>query len=308
MYENKGYTVYEKRVLSSNKKNELVGKIYKPFGDIKGYFHIVHGMTEHIERYDAFMTELVKNGYLVFGYDNLGHGKTAKDDSELGFIASSNGDDILAHDVKVFSDAVIAEFGNHPYYLMGHSMGSFIVRMATQKYVTPTKLIIMGTSGPNPIAGAGLIMCKLLKAIKGERYVSSLIETLAFGTYNSHFENENDPRSWLTNDIDIRRKYDNDKFCTFKFTVVAMHDLISLNLDSNKDVWFKEVAKKMPILLVSGKDDPVGDYGKGVILCEEKLKLNGANVTTKIYPNNRHEILNDNCRIQATQDILDFIK
>ena len=307
MYESKGYSISEKRVLSSNGKNELVGKVYRPLGEIKGYFHVVHGMTEHIDRYDSFMKILVENGYIVFGYDHLGHGKTAIDDSELGFIAEKNGDDLLARDVKVFADAMKETYGELPYYLMGHSMGSFVVRMATKKYITPDKLIIMGTSGPNPIAGAGLLVCKLLHLIKGPKHISPLVENLAFGSYNSHFENENDPRSWLTNDIEIRRKYDADKFCTFKFTISAMHDLISLNKDCNTDEWFKTVAKKMPILLTSGEDDPVGDYGKGIRVCEEKLKANGANVTTKLYAGNRHEILNDISRDQAIQDILEFI-
>lgn len=307
MYENKGYSVGEKRVLSSNGKNELVGKVYRPFGEIKGYFHVVHGMTEYIGRYDSFMRLLAENGYIAFGYDHLGHGNTAKDDSELGFIAERGGDDLLAHDVKMFADAMKAEYGEHPYFLMGHSMGSFIVRMATQKYITPDKLIIMGTSGPNPIAGAGLLVCKLIRSIKGPKHISGLIDTLAFGSYNDKFKDENDPKAWLTNDLEIRKKYTADKMCMFKFTVSAMHDLISLNKNCNTDEWFKSVAKKMPILLTSGEDDPVGDYGKGIRICEEKLKSYGADVTTRIYPHNRHEILNDNCRDEAIKDILEFI-
>ena len=299
--------ILDKKVLSCNGKNYLAGKVYLPEGDIKGYFHIVHGMTEHIGRYDAFMQTLAANGYLTFGYDHLGHGYTAKDDSELGFIAEKNGDDLLARDVKVFADAIKDEYGAHPYNLLGHSMGSFIVRMATQKYLIPDKLIIMGTSGPNPIAGAGLLVCKLIRSIKGPRHISSLVENLAFGSYNDHFKSENDPKAWLTKDVGIRKKYVADKYCTFKFTVSAMHDLISLNKDCNTDEWFRTVATKMPILLTSGEDDPVGDYGKGIIICEEKLKHYGADVTTKLYANNRHEILNDSCKDEAIKDILEFI-
>jgi alpha-beta hydrolase superfamily lysophospholipase len=308
MYEDKGYTVYEKRVLSSNGTVELVGKVYRPLGEIKGYFHIVHGMTEYIGRYESFMKELVEQGYLVFGYDHLGHGKTARNDSDFGFIAERNGDDLLARDVKAFSDAIKSEYGDHPYYLMGHSMGSFIVRMATQNYLTPDKLIIMGTSGPNPIAGVGLLVCKLIKAIKGPRHISSLIDTLAFGSYNDKFKDENDSKAWLTKDVQIREKYRADKLCMFKFTVSAMHDLISLNKNCNTDAWFKAVAKKMPILLTSGEDDPVGDYGNGIRICENKLKDNGADVTLRLYPNCRHEILNDTCRDQVIKDILEFIE
>ena len=101
----------EKKVLSSDGKNYLAGKVYLPEGDIKGYFHIVHGKTEHIARYDQFMLTMAEQGYITFAYDHLGHGYTAKDDTELGFIAENNGDDILVHDVKIFADSVKNEYG-----------------------------------------------------------------------------------------------------------------------------------------------------------------------------------------------------
>ena len=302
------YEILDKKVLSSNGKNMLAGKVYLPSGEIKGYYHIVHGMTEHIGRYDKFMRSLAENGYIAFGYDHLGHGYTASDDSELGFIAEKNGDDLLTRDVMIFADAMKAQYGEHPYYLMGHSMGSFVVRMAVEKHLTPDKLIIMGTSGPNPISGLGLLVCKLIRFIKGPKHISSLIESMAFGSYNSHFKEENDNRSWLTNDITIRRKYDADKFCTFKFTISAMHDLISMINDCNRAEWFKKVAPKMPILLISGEDDPVGDYGKSLRACEKKLKENGADVTTILYPKYRHEILNDSSFDMTVKDIFEFIK
>ena len=300
-------TVLTKKVPSCNGRNQLAGRVYLPEGEIKGYFHIVHGMTEHIARYDSFMRILASNGYIAFGYDHLGHGKTVNNESEFGFIAEKHGDDLLMRDVKVFADAMKEEYGDHPYYLMGHSMGSFVVRMATQKYITPDKLIIMGTSGPNPIAGAGLLICKLIRFIKGPRHVSPLVDKLAFGTYNDHFKSENDSKAWLTNDIEIRNKYSADRFCMFKFTISAMHDLISMNKNCNTDKWFKSLPESLPILLTSGEDDPVGDYGKGIKICEEKLRLQGKNVTTKLYPNNRHEILNDISRDEVIKDILEFV-
>ena len=159
-------TIIEKKVLSSNGANMLAGVVYLPQKEIKGYFHIVHGMTEYIGRYDAIMRILAENGYIAFGYDHLGHGHTAKDDSELGFIAERDGDDLLARDVKVFSDAMKEEYGDFPYYLMGHSMGSFVVRMATQKYITPDKLIVMGTGGPKGIVLFGLYLSKFIRKIR----------------------------------------------------------------------------------------------------------------------------------------------
>ena len=302
------YSIINKKVLSSNNKTFLVGKVYLPKENIRGYFHIVHGKTEHIARYDSFMKIMAANGYITFAYDHIGHGYTATDDSELGHFADKGGDDILAHDVKMFADAVIKEYGNYPYYLMGHSMGSFVVRRTVQKYITPNKLIVMGTSGPMPISAFGVYLARFIRAIRGPKHYSSLMDTIAFGNYNAKYPKEEGPHAWLTNNAEIRDAYQNDKFCTFNFTVSAMHDLIYLLTLVNKDEWFKDVANKMPIFLVSGADDVVGEYGKGVLAVDKKLREYGADVTTKLYEGNRHEILNDLAREECIKDILEFIK
>ncbi len=302
-------TVRKINALSSDGIHNLAGVAYVPEGDIKAIFHIVHGMTEHIGRYQRIMSELASNGYLCVGYDNLGHGYTAKDKGELGFIAHKGGWDLLSKDVKIFSDAVKAEYGiDLPYYLMGHSMGSFIVRLASERYIKPDKLIIMGTGGPNPAAGAGLAVIGLVKLFYGERHISRFVDKLAFGSYNKKFtDNDKNNSSWLTTDTDVRKKYWADDFCTFKFTVSAMGDLIRLMKYSNRNAWFKNVPSDMPILLVSGEDDPVGNYGKGVSFVGEKLKKKGKNARYILYKGARHEILNDFTYDQVKSDILDFI-
>ena len=105
--------------------HDLAGVVYLPDGEARGLFHVVHGMTEHMDRYDRFLSDMADAGFISFGYNHLGHKGTVKDDSELGYIAKERGWELLARDVKVFSDAVKAEFDveNLPYYLMGHSMG-----------------------------------------------------------------------------------------------------------------------------------------------------------------------------------------
>lgn len=301
------YSIIDKKVLSSNNKTQLVGKVYLPTGEIKGYFHIVHGKTEHIARYDSFMRTMAEAGYITFAYDHLGHGKTATNDSELGHFADKGGDDIIVKDVMVFADAIRQEYGNYPYYLMGHSMGSFVVRRTVQKYITPDKLIVMGTGGPLPISIVGVYLARFIRAIRGPKHYSPLMDMIAFGSYNSKFPKEEGQYAWLTNNASIRDAYHNDKFCTFNFTVSAMHDLIYLLNLVNRNEWFENVAKKMPILLISGSDDVVGDYGKGVLAVDKKLREKGANVTTKLYKGNRHEILNDFAREECIKDILNFI-
>jgi len=301
--------VIDKEVLSSDKAHQLKGKLYIPDGAPKGFFQVVHGMTEHIARYDGFMREMAQAGYITFGYDHLGHGYTAVDDSELGFIAHKDGWQRLIDDVFIFGNSIRKMIGDDlPFILMGHSMGSFIVRLCAAKYDHYDKLIVMGTGGPNPAAGAGIAVTGRMKKLKGERAYSPLVYKMAFGTYNKRFEQENDPYAWLSTLIETRDKYRADKFCTFMFTVSAMQDLIRLNKGCNEKTWFSSIDKSKPILLVSGGEDPVGEYGAGVTKVYDMLKDHGANVTMKLYDGCRHEILNDTSRDEVISDILNFVK
>ena len=297
------------KVPSSDGIHNLAGVVYLPDGERRGYFQIVHGMTEHIGRYDRIMSDLASLGYICFGYDNLGHRGTVNDKSELGYIARKKGYDLLAKDVKLFSDAVMAEYGELPYYLMGHSMGSFIVRLAAEKYVRPTGLLVMGTGGSNPAAGAGIALTGIIKLFKGGKYISRFVDKIAFGGYNSKFKGDDDysSKSWLTTDQSIRNKYLEDDYCTFKFTVSAMQDLMRLLKYSNRAAWYKKLPGSMPILLLSGADDPVGGYGKGIREVEDRLRKAGKCVSCSLYEGGRHEILNDFTYDAVKADITDFI-
>ncbi len=297
---------------SSDNVHTLRGMVYLPDTEPCGYFQVVHGMTEHIGRYDRFMTDMANAGFICFGFDNLGHGKTANSDAELGYISRKNGYDYLARDVKVFADAVMAKYKAEkelPYYLLGHSMGSFITRLAVTKYIKPDKFIIMGTGGKNPAAGAGLAVISVIKLFCGDHYISKFVDNLAFGKYNERFGGgkPDDPSPWLTNDKEVRKKYYADKYCTFKFTVSAMGDLIRLNKLTNDDKWFDQVPRDMSILLVSGANDPVGEYGKGVRQVCADLKRRGLDANSIIYPKARHEILNDFTYEETRSDILAFL-
>ena len=297
-------------VLSSDGIHTLSGIVYVPDGEIKGLFQVVHGMTEHIARYDRILSDMAQNGWISFGYDHLGHGKTAKDDSELGYIAKENGWELLTKDVKIFSDEVRKQFGkeNMPFCLMGHSMGSFVVRLAVQKFVNPDRLIVMGTAGSNPAAGMGLALIKAIKLFKGEKHISPLIDNIAFGSYNKRFGGgtPDDPSPWLTNDEEVRKAYYNDKYCTFKFTLSAMEDLIKLIKYTNQSSWYRNIPTSIPILLVSGEEDPVGNYGKGVREVESKLRKKQIDVSCKLYKGARHEILNDFTYETVLDDIVIF--
>ena len=299
--------IKETYVSSNDKIHKLRVKIYLPQQEPVGIFGITHGMTEHIDRYDRFMRDIAQCGYIVYGHNHLGHKDSVSDDSELGYISSEGGWELLCRDTATVYEYIKSEYGPLPHILLGHSMGSFVARLTAQKYLSPDKLILMGTSGPNPLAPIGLLLIKLIKTAKGERHVSKLIYDMAFGSYNKRFSDDGE-HGWLTGDAQIRELYALDKYCTFKFSVSAMGDLMTMLHKSNSREWICEMSsKKTPILLVSGADDPVGEYGNGVRSVYNALKKAKADVTMRLYDGYRHEILNDTSYNEVLGDIIAFI-
>ena len=305
----------ELKVLSNDGVHKLAGVVFLPSREPVGFFQVVHGMTEYIGRYERFMTEMAEHGWICFGHDHLGHGHSVNNASELGFIAHENGADLLQRDVKKVADAIIKHYNptgrKMPYVLMGHSMGSFIVRLAVEKrYVAPDRLIVMGTGGPNPVVGVGLVLINIIKKLRGERHISKLLDDVAFGSYNDAWgggtELDTDP--WLTSDVSVRMRYYADPLCTFPFTASAMGDLVTLTKESNRKGWFTNMPKNIPVLLVAGQDDPVGDFSEGVRKVHENLLKAGVKSEIKIYENARHEILNDISYNEVVRDILAFCR
>lgn len=302
------YRIENRYVPSSDGIHTLSGKLYLPTGEKpRGLFHLVHGMCEYIDRFDGTMSALAEAGYICFGFDNLGHGKTASE-GELGFIAERDGWRYLVEDVKRFENDVCAEYTDLPLALMGHSMGSFIARLAAEKYGDDIqRLIICGTGGPNPAAPFGLLLTDIMALIKGKRGYSTIAQNAAFGAYNKRFEGRTE-YDWLTKDNEIIDRYIKDSFCNFPFTISALHDLVKLCAECNRGEWFKALRKDMPVLLISGEDDPVGNYGKGVRAVYKGLKACGQkDVTLRLYKNCRHEIHNDTCAAEVLDDIKRFI-
>ena len=294
-------------ILSADGIHTLRGIVLLP-EQPRGILQIAHGMTEHIGRYVDFMTYLAENGFIVCGHDHLGHGKTAAGKEEFGYFAKKDGARTVCEDVWAFGKAIREDYPGLPFFLLGHSMGSFIVRCAVSEHPDACDaLIVMGTGGKNPLSAIGLLAARLIRAICGEKHVSRFISHVAFSSYNKRTGSDH-PFAWISRDPEVLAKRDADPFCTFPFTVCAMYDLIRLQSLCNRRSWYERVRTDLPILLVSGAEDPVGNYGKGVEEVYEKLIAQGVtDVSRKLYPGMRHEILNEIGREEAYADILNFL-
>ena len=296
-----------KEIPSNDGIHTLRATVYLPENP-KGIVQIVHGMAEHIGRYEHFMTYLAENGFIACGHDHLGHGKTAENETELGFFAEKNGDRLVCEDTFSFGKAIREEYPSFPLILLGHSMGSFIARQTVRFHPNACDaLIIMGTGGKNPLSVLGFITASVICTLRGKKHISLLIDRIAFASYNKKTGKKNS-FAWLTHDEKEIEKHDADPLCTFRFTVSAMRDLIRLQSHSNRKDWYRNLRKDLPVFIVSGAEDPVGNYGKGVEEVFSALLAQGmTNVTRKIYPDMRHEILNERSRKTVYQDILSFI-
>lgn len=302
-------TVEPVKIPSTDGIHTLCGVLYYPCTEIpRGILQIAHGMAEHIERYDDFMHAVSDAGFIVCGHDHLGHGKTAENESEYGYFAKKDGWRTVVNDVRAFGNAIAQQYPGLPHFLLGHSMGSFLARAAAAIYPKDyNALIIMGTGGPNPLSTIGLGLTSVIKRIKGEKHVSKLTLGLTFGAYNKRTESK-DPYAWLTCDEALLRKHNEDPLCLFPFTVSAMNDLIAVQKAVNQPSWYQKIPKALPILIVSGEEDPVGAYGKGVTEVYEGLLKEGcADVTYNLYPNMRHEILNEIGKEAVYADIISFL-
>lgn len=289
----------------------IKGVMYTPVvkANVKAIFQIAHGMAEHKERYEEFCDFLAQNGYAVLIHDHIGHGQSVNSDDELGFFGENDGWKNLVEDCYTVTNFARAEFEKRPVIFFGHSMGSFVARAYTRLHDKKDLkgVIYCGTSGANPAAGIAIKLADAVAKSKGNMYRSEFINTLAFGTYNKKCKPQRTAFDWLTTDTDIVDKYVADKYCGYLFTACGYRDLFSvLKYVSGKD-WYKNIRKDLPIFLVAGDEDPVGEYGKGVKQVAEDLKKTGHTaVHTKLYKGMRHEILNEIERRAVMNDILEW--
>ena len=303
------YSVEHISFLSVNQVNTINGVIYVPDSKPKGIVQISHGMCEYIGRYDRFMGFLADRGYIVAGHDHLGHGNSS-DASEYGYFGAKDGYKNLVEDLHHMTLLVKAKYGDLPYVLLGHSMGSFVARLYLSDYGDEVDgAIICGTGGPVPMSSMGVKLANCLCKKRGGFYRSQKLDKMLFGSFNDRIKPRRTEKDWLTRDDSVVDKYLQDPRCMFTFTAAGFRDLMTLSVQANADRWYESLRKDLPVLLIAGDMDPVGGYGKGVITVYERLKKTGLKeVSMNLYPGARHEILNELNYQDVYLDVVDWLR
>lgn len=295
---------------SSDGRTQIHAVRYVPEGPIRAILQISHGMVEHIGRYHDFACFLQKQGILVTGNDHLGHGQSVCTPEDYGYFGQPDGNRMVLEDLHQLTLITKEVYPGIPYFLLGHSMGSFYARQYLCEYGQElTGAIIMGTGfQPKLLLQAGILITHLRAASKGWRYRSSFVNSMAFGSYNSRFKPARTDLDWLSRDPASVDAYIADERCGFLFTLNAYCHMFRGILRLHDRGLLSSIPKNLPVFFVSGSEDPVGEFSKGVIRARDSLVSAGMErVDLKLYEKDRHEILNEVDRHQVYEDLKNWI-
>ena len=293
----------EKIKLKSNIDNlELECLIIMPDTEIKGLVQLAHGMNEYKERYTKFMEYLAQNGYACIINDHRGHGKSIRNQEDLGYFYDNKAESVV-EDLHQITEYFKERFKNKKIILFGHSMGSMIVRKYIAKYDDKIDgLIVCGSPSENKSAKLGLALIKTAELFKGDRYRSKALKKLMFGGFSKKNENVN---SWICTNNEIVEKYNRDNLCIYNYTLNGLENIVRLMIDIYNPKIYKKNNLNLPIYFIAGSEDPVITSIEAWNKAQEFLKKQGyQNITGTLYENMRHEILNEVQNEMVYNDIL----
>ncbi len=289
--------------------NKIHAVRWIPAGEPVAVLQIVHGMCEHVDRYEDFAKYMCEKGFLVTANDHLGHGKSITEKGP-GYFTEKNSANVVIRDVHRLKKLTEEKYNHKPYFILGHSMGSFVLRNYLFRYGKGISgAIVMGT-GMEPyfkvlsmevISSLG---CFFRKSNKHNLFITKQ----GFGTYLKRIENPRTMSDWLTKREDIVDKYIADPLSGFLFTNNGYKTLSELLLPLYKKNNIEKIPVTLPVLIISGTEDPVGDYGKAPRAVYESFKKTGMQkVTFKLYEGDRHELLNETDNQTVYEDICTWI-
>ena len=296
---------------SSDGRHTCHGSCWQPARDLpRGVVQIVHGVAEHMGRYDWFARFLAGHGYAVCGADHLGHGRTGAEDGKFGYFGPRRGWELVTRDVRRLRLMAGDRFPGVPYFLLGHSMGSFLTRTYLCRYPgTVDGAILSGTGQESALlVGAGKALAGLIAHIRGPEAVSPLVNELSLGSYNKQFRPNRTGADWISRDEKVVDAYLRDPWCTFTPTVGMFRDMLGGLQYIASPAALAQMDPDTPVYLFSGDRDPVGGNGAGVRKVYGYFEKQGTrDLTMKLYPGGRHEMLNELNRDEVYGGVVNWL-
>ena len=298
---------------SSNGKWKVSARIFTPDKGtvVRGVVQLSHGMCEYVDRYQELARFLCGAGLVFCGNDHLGHGATALLNREkLGFFGPRGSRKFLIEDLELLRREMAERYPGVPYFLLGHSMGSFIARLYARRFgANLTGLVLSGTAGRNPAAPLGQALARGIELVKGPKYVSDRVYQMANGSFSRAIPGAKSPVDWLCKERSVCDAYLADPQCAFKFTVSAYYELFAMLDECSSAQWYDAMPKGLPVYLLSGDQDPVGAMGAGPReVCEGLLRAGCREVELRLWPGGRHEMFNETEREEVRRELLAWLE
>lgn len=274
----------------------------------RAILQLSHGMCEYFRRYDEFGEFLNAHGFVLIGNDHIAHGASVKSEKELG-IMPAGGAEFAVEDLYNVSKTARELFPTLPLIIFGHSMGSFLVRDYLTKYGHYVDgAVICGTGGPNPAVDIGIALAAIQSKIFPRDHRAKMINAMVFGSCNRKYDHPRTPNDWLTRNEAIVDKFRDNPYCSFTFTPQSFKELFTVNKKVNLPEWGQQLPRLLPILIISGDMDPIGDFGRGVMQVYDNIvNARGEDfLTIKLYPEARHELLNELNKDEVMADFMDW--
>ena len=296
--------------LSADGKTPIHAVEWLPEGQVRAVLQISHGVAEYVLRYEPFAEYLTARGFAVVGHDHLGHGQSVAEGSARLYFGPRGSWNWVVDDIDQRRNLAKEKFPQVPYFLLGHSMGSFLARTYLIRYPGAVDaVVIMGTGQMPPavIAGGKAVAAEEARRV-GESQASPLVDKLSFDAYNKRFSPNRTSFDWLSINQDNVDRYIADPLCGGNASIGLFREMLGGLSFIAKPRNLKRMNLNTPVLFISGEMDPVGDCGKGVQRAYESFRKAGVrDVSLKLYPELRHEILNETCREAVYDDIYQWL-
>jgi len=285
-----------------------------PTKNATGWVHIMHGMSEHGGRYDGLAKVLNSEGFNVSAGDHRGHGYTGKGVNTLGHLANQNGwNKVVVDQAEIITH--LQQQWSQPLTILGHSMGSFLATRVAQRYAKKLAnqlqgLVLSGSNYSPPwLFRIGSVIASFERWRRGPLAQSRLLDQLSFGSFNNNFKPLRTPKDWISSDSVAVDTYIADPLAGHGISNQFWYDFLLGLAELSEPESMSKINNNLPIYLFSGDKDPVGKQGRGVIALQKALQRAGSKqVDCCLYPNGRHEMLNELNKQQVIKDLLVWLQ